>query len=88
MVSVALIDDNRLVRNGLTSCLSALPDIRIVASVAGADAFLLAGVDPDVVLLDLGPGNADDLAVVERVRMEVPDARIMNRSGSSGREGP
>jgi two-component system, NarL family, response regulator DevR len=77
MVSVALIDDNRLVRDGLNSCLSALPDIRIVASVAGADTSILAEVDPDVVLLDLGPGNADDLAVVGRVRMEVPDARII-----------
>jgi len=77
MVSVALIDDNRLVRRGLTSCLSALPGIRIVAAVASADAFSLAAVDPDVVLLDLGPGNADDLAVVASVRREVPYARII-----------
>jgi DNA-binding NarL/FixJ family response regulator len=77
MVSVALIDDNRLVRNGLTSCFSALPDIQVVAAVSDADICLLAAMEPDVVLLGLGPGNADDLAVVERVRREVPDARII-----------
>lgn len=77
MVSVALIDDNRLARRGLTSILSQLPDIQVVAAVSDADAGLLAAMEPDVVLLGLPPGNADDLAVVERVRMEVPDSRII-----------
>jgi DNA-binding NarL/FixJ family response regulator len=77
MVSVALIDDNRLARRGLTSILSELPDIQVVAAVSDADVCSLAAMEPDVVLLGLAPGNADDLAVVERVRMEVPDARII-----------
>lgn len=77
MVSVALIDDNRIARRGLTSILSKLPDIQVVAAVSDADAGLLATMEPDVVLLDLAPGNAVDLAVVERVRMEVPDSMII-----------
>jgi two-component system, NarL family, response regulator DevR len=77
MVSVALIDDNRLARRGLTSILSNLPDIQVVAAVSDADVSSLAAMKPDVVLLGLGPGNAHDLALVERVRMEVPDARII-----------
>ncbi len=77
MVSVALIDDNRLARRGLTSTLSKLPDIQVVAAVSGAEAGSLAAMEPDVILLSLASGNADDLAVVERVRMEVPDSRII-----------
>ena len=77
MVSVALIDDNLLVRAGLTSILSELPDIQVVAAVSRADTSLVAAADPDVVLLDLAPGDAHDLAVVERVRREVPDSRII-----------
>jgi DNA-binding NarL/FixJ family response regulator len=77
MVSVALIDDNLLVRAGLTSILSELPDIQVVAAVSRAGTSLIAAMEPDVVLMDLAPGDAHDLAVVERVRREVPDARII-----------
>jgi DNA-binding NarL/FixJ family response regulator len=77
MISVALIHDNRLVRDGLRSRLSELPGIQVVAAVASADIRTLETVGPDVVLLDLAPGNAENLAVGEGVRRELPDSRII-----------
>lgn len=77
MISVALIHDNRLVRDGLMSRLSELPGIQVVAAVASADIGTLETVGPDVVLLDLAPGNAENLAVGEGVRRELPDSRII-----------
>ena len=34
-VSVALIEDNRLVREGITALLNQLPDVRVVVSAGG-----------------------------------------------------
>ena len=50
---VAIIDDNRLVREALTSMLNKLDDIRAVAFPVADSAFLVAE-KPDVLLLDVG----------------------------------
>src|SRR5882762_9734575 len=52
-IRVAIIDDNRLVREALTAMLNRLTDIRVVSSDV-ADSASLAGTNPDVLLLDVG----------------------------------
>lgn len=74
--TVAVIDDNRLVREALTALLGALPDLRVVAS-ATADTVFLAEVKPHVLLLDVGLSDQDSLRVAAAIRKEVPDARII-----------
>ena len=54
MISVALIEDNRLVREGITALLSQLPDLKVVAGTSAADTSVLREAKPQVVLLDLG----------------------------------
>jgi len=46
-------------------------------AVPRADIFTLETVGPDVVLLHLAPGNAENLAAGEEVRREFPDSRII-----------
>ncbi len=77
VIAVALIEDNRLVREGITALLSPVPDIDVVAAGSNADTNLLRVVTPDVVLLDLGLRNGDSLRMAQRVRREFPDARII-----------
>jgi DNA-binding NarL/FixJ family response regulator len=77
VISVALIEDNRLVREGISVLLNQLPDVRVVASGASGDAALLKDVNPQVVLLDLGLGNGDSLRVAEKVKKEFPEAKII-----------
>lgn len=74
--TVAVIDDNRLVREALTALLGALPDLRVMAS-ATADPAFLAEAKPHVVLLDVGLSDQDSLHVAAAIRKEVPDARII-----------
>src|ERR1041385_2607731 len=62
MIMVAVIDDNRLVRDALAAMLDGLPDIRAVAAGVAAPAFL-AEHKPDVLLLDVGLGDDDSLRV-------------------------
>ncbi len=77
MISVALIEDNRLVREGIAVLLNQLPDLRVVGGASGGDTSLLKQVNPQVVLLDLGLRNGDSLRVAEKVKKEFPDSKVI-----------
>lgn len=77
MISVALIEDNRLVREGIASLLDNTSEFKVVAAGASADPGWLKGVRADVVLLDVGLWDNDRLQVAEMIKREVPDARVI-----------
>jgi DNA-binding NarL/FixJ family response regulator len=77
VISVALIEDNRLVREGITALLSQLPDLKVVAGTSAADTSVLREAKPQVVLLDLGLGHGDSLRVAENVKKEFPDSKVI-----------
>jgi DNA-binding NarL/FixJ family response regulator len=77
MISVAVIEDNRLVREGITALLNQLPDLRVVAGSDSDDTSALASVVPQVVLLDLGLRNGDSLRIAEKVRKDFPASKII-----------
>lgn len=77
MIEIALIEDNRLVREGIATLLNQSPDLRVVAAGSSADDTLLEGVNPHVVLLDLGLPNGDSLRLAETVREDLPEARVI-----------
>lgn len=76
-ITVALIEDNRMVREALAGLLSQLPDFDVVMSSATADSESLRRLAPRVVLLDLGLDNGDSLTAAELVRDELPDAKVV-----------
>lgn len=75
-ISVAIIDDSRLVRDALTAMLNKLADMRVVAS-AVADTALLASAKPNVLLLDGGLRDQDSLRVAATVKVAMPEAHII-----------
>ena len=75
-IRVAIIDDNRLVREALTAMLNRLTDIRVVSSDV-ADSASLAETKPDVLLLDVGLRDQDSLRVAATLRQENPNAKII-----------
>ena len=77
VISVAVIEDNRLVRDGITSLLNQLPDLRVVAGSDSDDTTALGSVAPQVVLLDLGLRNGDSLRVAEKVLKELPASKVI-----------
>ncbi|HKI95849.1 MAG TPA: response regulator transcription factor [Gemmatimonadales bacterium] len=77
MISVALIEDNRLVRDGIATLLRQLPDLEVVAATPRGDTTLLKEVKPHVVLLDLGLRKGDSLRVAETLRTELPETKII-----------
>ncbi|MGD0484977.1 MAG: hypothetical protein ABSB58_10075, partial [Gemmatimonadales bacterium] len=52
VISIALIEDNRLVREGISALLNQLPDLKVVAGESSGESSLLKEVKPQVVLLD------------------------------------
>jgi DNA-binding NarL/FixJ family response regulator len=78
-ISVLVIEDNRLVRDGLAALLDAQPDFKVVAAAAGASAGLLQVRDtkPHVVLVDASLGNQDSRRFVESVRKEAPESKVI-----------
>lgn len=81
MISVCLVDDQNLVRQGVRSLLDLAEDIRVVAECAdGAQAVIdIPRIKPDVVLLDLRMPNMSGLEVLQTLsaRNELPPTIIL-----------
>ena len=77
VISIALIEDNRLVREGITALLSRLPDLKVVAGAASADTAVFRDTQPQVVLLDLGLQNGDSLRLAVQVKEDFPESRVI-----------
>ena len=77
MISVVLIEDNRLVREGMTALLNQTEDFKVLAAESSVGFALLRKVQPDVILLNAGLWNDDSLNVEETVVKEDPKAKVI-----------
>ena len=77
MISVALIEDNRLVREGMAAMLNQTADFEVVAAGSSGDPALLRDANPQVVLLDVGLWDDDSLRVAETVKKEWPESKVI-----------
>jgi len=75
-ITVAIIDDNRLVREALAGMLDDLADVRVVMS-AVADVAFLTETKPTVWLLDVGLRDQESLDVAAALLREDPQAKII-----------
>ncbi len=78
-IRILLIDDHRIVREGLASMLSTQPDMQVVGEAGtGVEAIDQAkNLRPDIMLLDLEMPDLDGVSVLEHVRTGLPDARVI-----------
>jgi len=78
-IRVLLIEDNRLLREGIASMLNDEPDIKAVASSGtNGDTFQKAEkLKPHVALVDLGLKNFSSLKIVEQIRKKFPKIQIV-----------
>src|SRR6476659_9671460 len=86
MITVAIIEDNRLVREGMTEMLNDLPDVKVVLAATSLDTTKLKDAKPRVVLLDVGLQDRNSLRLAEAVRQEVTESRVIVMDRLPGHE--
>lgn len=78
-ISVLLVDDHPVVREGLVSLLSQYPGIRVVAEADGVSTALeqAAKLRPEVVLLDIRLEDGNGIELARQLRHSQPQSRII-----------
>ncbi len=78
-IRLLLIEDNRLLRDGILSILKPHKDIIIIAASGNGKSTItkIRQLKPNVILLDLGLRSQNSLHVVEIVKKDFPDAKII-----------
>jgi DNA-binding NarL/FixJ family response regulator len=77
-IQILLIEDNRLLREGLSVMLKEQPDLRVVASPGNSDALGKAKrLKPEVILLDLGLRSQNSLRLISSFKKNAPEARVV-----------
>lgn len=77
VITVAIIEDNRLVREGMTDMLNELPDVKVVLAATSLEVSMLKETNPRVVLLDVGLQDRNSLRLAETVKKEMVDSRVI-----------
>ena len=78
-IRILLIEDNRLLREGIAAIINAQEDMKVVAASAGSKNVLLQmrRTKPHVLLLDLGLRSQNGLHVVTSIAKEVPAVKVI-----------
>jgi len=78
-ISLVLIDDNRLLREGLAALIHSQPGFRVLVASADVDEALMKAREakPDVILVDFGLEDHDSLTLTATVHQEIPEARVI-----------
>ena len=78
-ISIVLVDDNRLLREGLASLIHTQPGFKVLAASADVDEALqkVREANPDIILLDLGLVDHDALTLTAKLHEEIPVARVI-----------
>jgi DNA-binding NarL/FixJ family response regulator len=82
---VLIVSTNPLARGGLAAMLEGMAGMKAVGSAGIAEAASLAGqLLPDVVLLDVGDGEIEDLDAIARLAAAQPGLPIVALAGEQG----
>jgi DNA-binding NarL/FixJ family response regulator len=78
-ISVLLVDDHTIIRNGLTAILKTEDDIRIVAEAGDGKEAISKVIEfsPDVVVMDLTLPDMGGTMATRRILAERPDTRVL-----------
>jgi DNA-binding NarL/FixJ family response regulator len=78
-IRLLLIEDNRLLREGIATMLKGHRDIKVVATSGRGENRILKihKLKPNVILLDLGLRSQNSLHVVELVKKEFPQVKVI-----------
>lgn len=78
-IKVMIIEDNRLLRDGLTIMINGQLDMKVIGAINDTINSLSKIIDlrPDVILIDLGLSNQNSLKIVKSIKDNSPDSKII-----------
>lgn len=79
-IHILLIEDNRLLREGIATVLEKQQDFEVIARSDDGDALhelKNRNITPDVVLLDLGLQKQNSLRLMDLIKREIPDTKVI-----------
>ena len=78
-ISVFVVDDNRLLCEGLVSMLGEREDIAVVGAAPSGDDALeqIKRLRPNVALIDIGMPGKDGIAVTQALHQEAPEVKVI-----------
>jgi len=77
-IRLIIVEDNRLLREGLSVMLKEQPDISVIAALSNGDALMQRKrLKPDVILLDFVLRSRTSLRLVQAIRENRPQAKVI-----------
>ncbi|MHB8907133.1 MAG: LuxR C-terminal-related transcriptional regulator [Melioribacteraceae bacterium] len=78
-IQILLIEDNRLLRDGIVSMLKKQPDMHVIATVGHGENILITigQHKPNIILVDLGLRNQNSLQIVKLSKRNFPGTKII-----------
>jgi DNA-binding NarL/FixJ family response regulator len=79
MISISIVDDEKELRQSVTTFVNGSPGFRCVSAYGSGEAALkdLPADQPDVVLMDINLGGMNGIECVERLKASVPEMQIL-----------
>ncbi|MFA7359835.1 MAG: response regulator transcription factor [Candidatus Kapaibacterium sp.] len=76
---ILIIEDNRLLREGITVMINSQPDLKVIGAVSDTEESLhkIYELKPDVIIVDLGLSNLSSMEIVKTIKDKYPDFRII-----------
>jgi two-component system, NarL family, nitrate/nitrite response regulator NarL len=78
-IRILLIEDNRLLREGISTLLKKQPDMNVISTVGNGENILalIGKLKPNIVLLDLGLRSQNSMQVVKLVKKNFQETKII-----------
>lgn len=79
MISVSIVDDEKELRQSITTFVNGAPGFKCLSTYSSAEAALkgLPADKPDVVLMDINLGGMNGIECVERLKAQAPEMQIL-----------
>jgi len=78
-IRIIVIEDNRLLRDGITDMINAQPDLRVVDDLEDNVKIepVILEKNPDIILIDLGLQSKNSLELVKSMKKNFPDVKFI-----------
>ena len=78
-INILIIEDNRLLLDGITDMINEQPDLKVIASFSESEKSFskIFNLKPDVILVDLGLRSQNSLQVVKTIKKKSANTKII-----------